>query len=713
MEHAATTPVRPPLEFGGLPNLPALDQLKARDQWVAWQYMYDPKKGKWDKPPLSVKGGYAKSTTPSTWASYSAAEQYALRRPGTGVGYVLTPEDGLTGIDIDDCRDPATGKIDPWAEEVLAAAETYAEISPSGTGIRMFASGKVERSTAFKPAGVEIYNEGRYLTITGQMVPGSPASIRPAPQTLEALYSRIQDFKRKQEAEKPKPRISERLTANVAKGQMPLTGGDFFREVNTRALADLAAWFPSIFPQARYMAGTRGYRVSAASMGRNLEEDLSATPSGIVDFGVHDMGDARDGKRSAIDIVIEHQGERTAVDAAKWLCARLGLRPADLGFRDAGSNVTFLHDHQPVREQASVARSLPTVLASSFAGRDVPPREWHVEGMVPAKNVTLFFGDGGTGKSLATLQLAVSTIIGADWFGMTTATGRVLLLSAEDDLDEMHRRLNDIVTSIGDIDFEDLADLKLSPLAGLDAVLGAATRKGGLIEPTPLWHAFEAEAKAWRPKLIIVDTLADVYGGDEIARAQARQFIGMLRGLALETQSAVIVLAHPSLSGIASGSGTSGSTGWSNSVRSRLYLNRVLDQDRVEADPDLRVLSLMKTNYARTGTEIRLRWESGVFVRVDEPGLSALSSIAAQARAERIFLELLDTYSEEGRHVSSFPGPNYAPSIFAKDPRAAGLTKKALLVAMNFLFQSRHITNASYGPPSKQRSRIERLRREE
>lgn len=711
MEQAAITPDRPPLQFDGLPNLPALDQLKARDQWVAWQYMYDPKKGKWDKPPLSVKGGYAKSTTPSTWASYSAAEQYALRRPGTGVGYVLTAADGLTGIDIDGCRDPVTGKLDRWAEEVLAAAETYAEISPSGTGIRMFASGKVERSTAFKPAGIEIYNEGRYLTITGHVVPGVPTSILPAPHTLETLYGRIQTFKRKQEAEKPK--ISERLMANAAKSQRPLTGGDFFREVNSRALADLAAWFPSIFPQARYMAGTRGYRVSAASMGRDLEEDLSATPSGIVDFGVHDMGDVRDGKRSAIDIVMEHQGERTAVDAAKWLCARMGLRPADLGFRDAGSNVAFLHDHLPDREPAAAPRVLPTALASSFAGRDVPVREWHVEGVIPRKTVTLLFGDGGTGKSLATLQLAVSTIIGADWFGLPTRTGRVLLLSAEDDLDEMHRRLHDIITSAGDISFEDLAGLKIVPLAGEDAVLGAPTKKGALIEPTPLWAAFEAEAKAWRPELIIVDTLADVFGGEENARAQARQFIGMLRGMALETGAAVLVLGHPSLGGMASGAGTSGSTGWNNSVRSRLYFKRVLDEDGTEADPDLRLLSLKKANYSRNGMEFQLRWQDGVFVRLDEPGLSAMSNLAAQARAERVFLELLDAYSDEGRTVSASPSANYAPSVFAKDGRAGGITKRGFVTAMNFLFQSRHIVVEEFGPPSRRLKKLSRVTRQE
>ena len=95
---------------------------------------------------------------------------------------------------------------------------------------------------------------------------------------------------------------------------------------------------------------------------------------------------------------------------------------------------------------------------------------------------------------------------------------------------------------------------------------------------------------------------------DENQRAQARQFISLLRKLAHKYNCAVVVLAHPSLSGLNSGSGTSGSTAWSNSVRSRFYLQRLQDDD-----PDKRVLTLEKNNYARIGTEINLRWEDGCF----------------------------------------------------------------------------------------------------
>ena len=95
------------------------------------------------------------------------------------------------------------------------------------------------------------------------------------------------------------------------------------RKLNRAALANLSAWVPEIFPDAKLTAAG-GYRVTSAMLGRDLEEDLSFHPSGIVDFGVHDMGDEREGKRTPIDIVMEY-GEKDHEEGVAWLRARLGL----------------------------------------------------------------------------------------------------------------------------------------------------------------------------------------------------------------------------------------------------------------------------------------------------------------------------------------------------------------------------------------------------
>jgi hypothetical protein len=106
-----------------------------------------------------------------------------------------------------------------------------------------------------------------------------------------------------------------------------------FRDINSAALADLDAWVPALFPAAR--PANDGYRVSSDDLGRDLEEDLSITPQGIKDFGLHDLGDDSEGKRTPIDLVIEHGGEPDAVAAADWLALQLGI---DFDLSDSAAN---------------------------------------------------------------------------------------------------------------------------------------------------------------------------------------------------------------------------------------------------------------------------------------------------------------------------------------------------------------------------------------
>ena len=340
--------------------------------------------------------------------------------------------------------------------------------------------------------------------------------------------------------------------------------------------------------------------------------------------------------------------------------------------------------------------------ACDLDGQPVPERVWHVHDLIPANTVTLLSGDGGTGKSLCALQLAVSTALQRPWLGLAVRHGKAVYLSAEDDKAELHRRLADI-TRAENATLADLGDLTLRSLAGEDALL-AIVAKGGTLQATPLLEAVEQLLQHDCPDLLVLDTLADYFPGDENNRAQARQFIGLLRGLAINHRCAVVMLAHPSLHGIASGTGTSGSTGWNNSVRSRLYLSRILDKG-YEQNPDARVLSVMKSNYSGIGREIALTWQNGVFV-ADAP-VTGLDRMAAIAKAERVFLSLLRLFTEQGRNVNHAGGPNYAPSLFAEHPEREGMTKRVLKTAMDSLLRAGKIRIVKSGPPSKPRTHLE------
>ena len=356
----------------------------------------------------------------------------------------------------------------------------------------------------------------------------------------------------------------------------------------------------------------------------------------------------------------------------------------------------------PTVIQPAPARESQFYSAASLKGKAVPPRQWLVHGLVPQKTVTLFSGDGGTGKSLLALQLAVAVVAQTAWIGKTANIGRVIFLSAEDDDDELHRRLDDILTA-EHREYDDLSGLTLRSLAGEDALLAVETQIA--LMQSALFEELDKRAAEEAPALIVFDPLADVYPANENDRAKVRQFVGILRGLAIKRKCAVLLLGHPSLTGLNSGTGTSGSTAWNNSVRSRLYLSRITDNG-FEPDPDARVLSTKKANYGRTGGEINLKWEAGVFVAEAQP--TGLDALAAGAKGERVFLKLLDTLTAQGRYVSASPGPTYAPTQFASHPEAEGCTKRALKSAMDALFGRGEIVIASHGSGAKARSHIAR-----
>ena len=358
------------------------------------------------------------------------------------------------------------------------------------------------------------------------------------------------------------------------------------------------------------------------------------------------------------------------------------------------------------QRQAQQGGALPVFQASTLAGRPIPPRRWHVPRIIPAQTVTLLGGDGGTGKSLLAKQLAVSTALGSTWLGLPVEAGPALFLTAEDDRDEIHRRLADIVADLA-VDLSQLNRLHVvTPADKDDALLAVPDNRRGTLSVTPLFRQIEAAMDELQPCLVAFDTLADLFGGEENQRAHARQFIGLLRGLAIRYDCTVLLLTHPSLSGMASGSGTSGSTAWSNSVRSRLYLERVKGDADIEHDADMRVLRVMKANYDRTGDEYKVRWQNGVFVPAGQPiAAGSFAAMAAKDEADTIFIDLLAAYAAENRNVSA-EGPNLASTVFAKDERSKGIGKKRLADAMNRLFAAGQIHTIEFGPPSHRRKKI-------
>jgi len=148
-------------------------------QWILWRAI--PRGDKINKVPWSVYDQPASSTNSKTWAAFdTVVEKYDDKRHA-GLGFVFTLDDPYTGIDLDGCRNPETGQITDWAWKWINAIESYTEISPSGTGVKIFATVNnqyhngmkkdvEEERVSDKNPGVEIYSTGRYFAVTGMKV---------------------------------------------------------------------------------------------------------------------------------------------------------------------------------------------------------------------------------------------------------------------------------------------------------------------------------------------------------------------------------------------------------------------------------------------------------------------------------------------------------------------------------------------------------------
>lgn len=170
--------------------------LASRRQWVNWTY--ERRGGKWTKCPRTPSGTFAKSDTPSTWSTFTDAMAASDRRPDLGVGFMFAPDDPFVGVDLDDCLMP-DGRLKQWAVPIMERfGDTYAEVSPSGHGIKLWARASLAGLVAgtgtrrpFSDGQVEIYQHGRFFTVTGRRFAESSLSVTEHQSDAEWLLTYI------------------------------------------------------------------------------------------------------------------------------------------------------------------------------------------------------------------------------------------------------------------------------------------------------------------------------------------------------------------------------------------------------------------------------------------------------------------------------------------------------------------------------------------
>ncbi len=333
-----------------------------------------------------------------------------------------------------------------------------------------------------------------------------------------------------------------------------------------------------------------------------------------------------------------------------------------------------------------------------------PPYDWIVDGCFLRGTVAMISGDGGLGKSLLMQQLCTAAALGQSWLGLETKPCKAFAVFCEDDLDELRRRQHWINRHYR-CEPADLAGrVEYAARVGQENILVEFDRRTDQPRFMPLLEQLKEKIRSIGAQIVVLDTLADVFAGNEIVRNQVRRFVSALRKVALEVQGVIILTAHPSLTGMNSGTGLSGSTGWNNSVRSRLYLTRATTRDgNEEEDTNERLLKTMKNNQGPWGGKIRLRWENGVFVRADQaaPAPTLLDKL-------EIDVLLADVLRSLVRHDTRVAADPYARNGFATLARATAEAKhlgwKEVVSAQERMLASGKILKVELGSGTKRRA---------
>ena len=170
-------------------------ELSSRKQWCLWKTV--DRDGEKTKLPFQPHGEAAKSNDPSTWRSFthvlSSVDGY------DGIGFVFSADDPFVGIDLDGCRNAESGQVEVWAREIIKRLDSYAEISPSQTGVKIFCAGEWRfdggrrcsvpdaAKVCDKVPGIEVYSQKRYFAVTGQRLSGISPKVEARQDALDWL----------------------------------------------------------------------------------------------------------------------------------------------------------------------------------------------------------------------------------------------------------------------------------------------------------------------------------------------------------------------------------------------------------------------------------------------------------------------------------------------------------------------------------------------
>ena len=234
-------------------NIP--DELRSIPRWVTWKYVEKEQGKKPQKLPFDPNtGAQGDSTDPAKWADFDRSLEVYRGGGYAGIGLTFSDDDDITGVDLDHCVDG--DNITPWGAAVVALLNTHTETSPSQTGVKMWCHGKKYGTLCQKvfdhstSEAVEIYEKGRFFTVTGQRWPGQPATVEHRQEELDILYRAV--FTKPQEGEDERisnlrslfPKEQKKTSATPSTAPLMAYSGNGYDDVAKaeNALQRLSPW---------------------------------------------------------------------------------------------------------------------------------------------------------------------------------------------------------------------------------------------------------------------------------------------------------------------------------------------------------------------------------------------------------------------------------------------------------------------------------------
>jgi hypothetical protein len=620
---------RPPAAF--IDDLPlALRGLADRPHWVIWRWT-DPIPGrKPDKPLYRAADPWRHASTqdPASWDSFGAAMGAIAAGEADGAGYVLRDDAQHLFLDLDHCRDPASGALAAWAERLVEEADSYTEVTPSGRGLRIIGtneslSAPIHRRVAMPDGGsVEIFHRcPRYVTVSGQRLTGTPDRLRPICDLAADLLLLAQPSppaSPDRTAPRSNPDVAgspEDIASALAQIPNPDLAWDEWSEIG------MAVWRASGGSEAGLAAWTtwsaKSAKHSDAACQERWQHWFRSPPDRIGYASLHRLA------RQANPLWVKPS-----------LVAATLPRPAAQAGAQGGS--TDWEGDVPPRASTPPSGaqnpSTATLVATPFDPADLAalgPREWVYGHFLIRRFVSVLGAPGGTGKTAYAIAVALSVALGRPLVEEPVhSPGPVWIYNLEDPRDELLRRVQAALIAHR-IPASDLAS-RLYLDSGREQPLILATRlPDGSTVATPLVEALIAELTRRQVRLLIVDPFVKSHRLEENRNEQV-DFAATLWSQVADAAGCAILLVHHFRKG--------GIAGDADAFRGASALI-----DAARAAVTLRTMS--EEEAQRSGVEVERR---KFFIRADNAKLNL-----APQPMDALWLELRSVPLPSGDHVQA------------------------------------------------------------